>query len=159
MGKITETELLTYCGLYCGACPIKNGQIRDTAKSLQALLSACNYPEWAPTMADFVPATRHYSEFEEVLAWLTTQDCSGCLAGGGDPQCAIRVCAKEKGLPGCWECAELNCERLQRIDQGASVAPENRQRIREVGLEAWLAEQATQVETGFSYLGVFGGDE
>ena len=88
-----------------------------------------------------------------MLAWLTTQDCLGCLAGGGNPACAIRICAKEKEFAGCWECAEATCEKLQGIDQ-SSPALENRQRIREVGLEAWLAEQAAKVREGFSYFDV-----
>ena len=156
MGDIEGAELAGYCGLYCGACAIKNGQIRDMAKALQGMLKAYGYADWAPMVAEFVPATRHYPEFEGVLEWLTAQDCEGCLTGGGNPQCAIRICAREKGLAGCWECTEVTCEKLQGIDQGAS---ENRQHIREVGLEAWLAEQAATVEAGFSYLDVHGGSE
>jgi hypothetical protein len=146
----TNQELATCCGLYCGACSIKNGQIRDTAQNLKGMLAAYGYAGWAPQMAEFVPATKHYPEFEGVLEWLTTQDCPGCQAGGGNPACAIRICAREKGFAGCWECAEVTCEKLGEIDQG-SPAPENRQRIRQVGLESWLAEQAAKGEGGFSY--------
>ena len=149
MNKTEGTELVAYCGLYCGACAIKNGQIRDAAKSLQQMLEAYGYAQWAPMLAEFVPAIKHYPEFEGVLGWLTTQDCQGCLAGGGDPACAIRICAREKGFAGCWECAEVACEKLPGINP-----LENRQRIREVGLEVWLAEQAAKVKEGFSYLDV-----
>lgn len=157
MSAIQGAELAAYCGLYCGACAIKNGQIRGAATALQSMLKAYAYPEWAPTLADFVPATRHYPEFEGVLAWLTTQDCPGCVAGGGNPQCAIRICARGKNLAGCWECTEVaTCEKLGEIDGGYPGAAENRQCIRQVGLGAWLAEQAAKVETGFSYLDVLG---
>ena len=118
MGEIKAAELAAYCGLYCGACSIENGQIRNAAKELQGMLKAYGYPQWAPTLAEFVPATKHYPEFDGVLEWLTTQECGGCLAGGGNPQCAIRICAKEKGFAGCWECTEVTCEKLQGIDQG-----------------------------------------
>jgi len=94
-----------------------------------------------------------------VLEWLTTEDCPGCMGGGGNPECAIRLCAKERGLAGCWECSEDPCEKLQEIDQGYAGARENRQRIRDTGLEAWLAEQAAQVEAGFSYLDVLSGGQ
>jgi len=144
VGEIEGAELVAYCGLYCGACAIKNGQIRNAAKSLQGMLKAYGYPDWAPTLAEFVPATKHYPEFEGVLEWLTAQDCEGCPAGGGNPACAIRICAREKGFAGCWECGEDPCEKLQAIDQDSRV-PESRQRIREAGLEAWLAEQAAKV--------------
>jgi hypothetical protein len=159
MGEIETAELAAYCGLYCGACAIENGQIRNTAKALQGMLKAYGYPQWAPTLAEFVPATKHYPEFDGVLEWLTTQECGGCLAGGGNPQCAIRICAREKGLAGCWECTEVACEKLQGIDQGYPGASENRQHIREMGLEAWVAEQAAKVEAGFSYLDVLSGSE
>ena len=159
MGKIEGAELAAYCGLYCGACAIKNGQIRNTAQALQGMLKAYGYADWAPMVAEFVPATKHYPEFDGVLEWLTAQDCGGCLAGGGNPACAIRICAREKDLAGCWECTEVTCEKLQEIDQGYPGALENREHIREAGLEAWLAEMAAKVEAGFSYLDVRGGSE
>jgi len=146
------SELTTFCGLYCGACAIKNGQISRAASDLQGILKAYGYAGWAPLMAEYVPATKHYPEFEGVLGWLTQQDCPTCRGGGGPPECAIRICAREKGLAGCWECAELACEKTQGIDEGYSAALGNRRRIQEVGLEAWLAEQAALVEEGFSYL-------
>jgi hypothetical protein len=40
---------------------------------------------------------------------------------------------------------------LQEIDRSSPDAPQNRQRIREAGLDAWLAEQAARVEAGYSY--------
>jgi len=109
------------------------------------MLKAYSYAEWAPTLGDFVPAVKGWPQFEGVLEWLTTQDCEGCPAGGGNPECAIRLCAKERGLAGCWECSEDPCEKLREFDQGYAAARENRQRIRDTGLEAWLAEQAAQV--------------
>jgi len=159
MGCSEERGLAAYCGLYCGACAIMGGQIRDTARSLARLLEAYDYAEWAPTLADFVPAVKGWGEFEGVLGWLTTQDCPGCLAGGGNPECAIRICAREKGLAGCWECDQEPCEKLEEIDQGYPGVAENRQRIREIGLDAWLAEQRAKVEAGFSYAEVLGKGE
>ncbi len=32
MSQLKELELATYCGLYCDACAIKNGQIRDASQ-------------------------------------------------------------------------------------------------------------------------------
>jgi hypothetical protein len=149
--KDVGVSLAGYCGLYCGACSIKNGRIRDTARALQAMLQAYGYAEWAPALAEFMPATKHYPEFAGVLEWLTAQDCPGCAAGGGPPDCAIRLCARERGLAGCWECAEDGCDKLRHIDASSAGAAANRCRIREAGLAAWLAEQAAQVEAGFSY--------
>jgi hypothetical protein len=154
MNKTEGAELAAYCGLYCGACAIKNGQIRDTAKTLQQMLEAYGYAQWAPTLAEFVPATKHYSQFEGVLEWLMAQDCEGCPAGGGNPACTVRICAREKGFAGCWECDDATCDKLQQEIGQSAPALENQQRIREVGPETWLAEQAAKVKEGFSYLDV-----
>ena len=151
MNQVNGRQLACYCGLYCGACAIKNGQISNTAGTLRAMLRAYGYKDWAPLMADFAPATKHYPEFEGVLEWLTAQDCPGCPGGGGNPACAIRQCAREKGFAGCWECDEVGCAKVGAIDGPMPEAVQNRQRIREVGLDAWLAEQAAKVEAGFSY--------
>jgi hypothetical protein len=146
-----DQTLAGYCGLYCGACSMKNGDIRDTATTLKRLLSAYQYPEWAPLVAEVFPATKHYPEFDAVLDWLTTQDCPACQQGGGPPQCAIRSCAREKGFSGCWECTQSTCDKLAGIDQSTPAAAENRRSIREAGLQAWLVNQAAQAASGFSY--------
>ncbi len=144
-------ELAGYCGLYCGACSMKNGQIRNTASMLKQLLDTYKYSEWAPLVAEIFPATKHYPEFDGVLDWLTTWDCEACQEGGGPPQCAIRLCAREKGFSGCWECSQSTCDKLAGIDQSTPVAAENRQSIRATGLQAWLEQQAGQAAGGFSY--------
>ena len=133
---------------------MKNGQTRDTASKLQRLLEAYKYAEWAPQVASFFPATAHYPEFEGVLEWLMTQDCLACRQGGGPPHCAIRICAKEKGLTGCWECEATACEKLGELDKVSPPSSENRECIQVKGLEAWLQEQADKVAGGYSYFDV-----
>lgn len=44
-------------------------------------------------------------------------DCDGCRAEGGrlffgSQSCAIRKCARQKGLATCAQCAEYACEKL-----------------------------------------------
>lgn len=142
---------VTYCGLYCGACAMGNGEIRNTAADLETLLQMYSYGEWAPSLVEFVPAVQHWTGFEQVLEWLKTQSCIGCRAGGGDPECAIRACAVERGFEGCWACPDDGCEKLQRIDAFSPMVPKSRQVIREIGMEEWGRQQAEMVETGFSY--------
>jgi hypothetical protein len=40
------------------------------------------------------------------------------------------------------------------VDRTYPGTTENRQRIQEVGLDEWLAEQAERVQAGFSYLDI-----
>jgi hypothetical protein len=160
MCSAREAGLAAYCGLYCGACAVYQGKFKEAARSLQGLVQAYKVAEWAPDAAKFIPALKGYSEFEGVLGWLAAFDCQGCLAGGGDPECPIRICAKGKGLAGCWECDEEPCEKLEMVvDKDYPGCIEERRRIREIGLEAWVAEMAAKVEAGFSYLEVLAGGE
>jgi len=132
-------NLVAYCGLYCGACAIRQGKFVEAAKQLQELCQAYGVAGWAPEMVGYVPAMAGYGQFEGVLDWFTTFDCTDCRAGGGNPDCKIRVCVKERGLDGCWACADLPCDLRKAANPadpvGACV------RIREIGPEAWAAEQ------------------
>lgn len=67
--------------------------------------------------------------------------CPGCHAGGGDVDCAVRNCAQERKLAGCWECGDFPCTRggMGSADwRGLCVACI--QSVRERGAEA-LAER------------------
>ena len=114
-----DRSLAGACGLYCGACGIyRMYKDRDTERL-----------EWA-AREDF------HCRPEDIRC----EGCHGPLDRHWSPECQILVCAQEKGFAGCWECTEVTCDKLQEIDQDPRPA-ENRQRIREVGLETWLTEQ------------------
>ena len=148
-----DTNLIAKCGLYCGACAIKNGQIGKAASDLKRMLEVYEYASWTPYAVELFPATKHYKEFEAVLGWLTGQDCPACRAGGGNPACEMRKCARERKLEGCFACDdEATCEHLALADKTYPVMAENRRRLREIGKAAWLEEQAAKVAEGFSYL-------
>lgn len=70
-----------------------------------------------------------------------------CAASWHHDHCLIWQCARERELAGCWECAELPCTQLVQF----CVDPvwrthlpviENLRRIRQIGRERWLEEQA-----------------
>jgi predicted RNA-binding Zn-ribbon protein involved in translation (DUF1610 family) len=110
----------TYCGLYCGACPVLVANQKGTVDELAR-------------------------EFEANPAELV---CAGCKSDTLAPFCAdcrFIPCAREKGVEFCVGCDEYPCERLTefRDDKWAhhSVITKNLDRLKEVGLEAWLAEQ------------------
>ena len=67
MSNVEGADLACYCGPYCGACAIKNGQIRDTATFLQNMLNTYQYSEWVPMVADYFPAVKGWDEFEGVM--------------------------------------------------------------------------------------------
>ncbi|UCE26797.1 MAG: DUF3795 domain-containing protein [Candidatus Coatesbacteria bacterium] len=74
--------------------------------------------------------------------------CAGCKSDTLAAFCAdcdFIPCARGKGVEFCVDCGDYPCERLTdfRDDEWAhhSVVTNNLERLREVGVEAWLAEQ------------------
>jgi len=143
-------SFVTYCGGYCGNCWIRNGKIREMAKTLQGTLRGWAVPERAKALASLEPAAAHFGEFEGVLDWIQAQTCQGCRAPGsrclwGDATCLVRDCAREEKATGCFECAEeKSCEKIAILDRGDATMPGNRARMREIGMSAWEAEQAAR---------------
>ena len=37
--------------------------------------------------------------------------CAGCRSGGGDDPCQVRDCCLANGYEGCWECAQMPCDK------------------------------------------------
>ncbi|KYH36462.1 MAG: hypothetical protein AYL28_006360, partial [Candidatus Bathyarchaeota archaeon B23] len=49
-----------------------------------------------------------FKALSDSLGWLAKYiGCSGCERGGGPPDCAIRLCAKERGYELCSQCSDL----------------------------------------------------
>jgi ribosomal protein S27AE len=117
----------TYCGLYCGACPVLVANQKGTIEEL------ASRNDMDP--ADFV--------------------CAGCKSdtlASFCADCRFIPCAREKGVEFCVDCDEYPCENLTgfRDDERAhhSVVTKNLDRLKEVGLEAWLAEQDERWKCG-----------
>jgi hypothetical protein len=95
------------CGIVCGACVLGNGAIAETAAKTKSYITGYGIKEWAP----MVPggAEIDWTETEKTLDWMTKYaGCLGCEKGGGPPDCAIRLCANEKGFQLCSQCGELD---------------------------------------------------
>ena len=77
-------------------------------------------------------------------------DCAGCTNGGcpGAQTCENRLCSLEKGLAGCWACAETDCRKglLQKIKPRAFC-----RYIRHSGAEALLDRLARNEAAGVVY--------
>jgi hypothetical protein len=111
----------TYCGLYCGACnslvATREGELADMAAAV--------------------------SKSPEQLA------CNGCKSGDTCEWCEgcdFADCCKFHGYESCAECPEMPCVRLRSFRDDShphhDVVERNLLRIREIGLEKWLEEQA-----------------
>jgi hypothetical protein len=68
--------------------------------------------EWGTTVPG--GSEINWAETQKALEWMNKYAyCAGCEQGGGSPDCAIRICANEKGIGLCNECSELDkCEKF-----------------------------------------------
>jgi hypothetical protein len=117
------------CGLYCGACRSRLASERKDSAVLE---------QTAQTVSKLLGKT------------VTSDDmyCEGCQSDIRTihcRSCAIRECAFSKGLTHCSQCGDFPCKRLVEFNQDAyphhHEVLKNIERIREIGIDAWLEEQ------------------
>ena len=143
-----EEKLITYCGIYGGACARWCGytRFRDLVTLLAEWVDAQGYRHWMPDeVQEF-----DYAEFRKGLeffgrndSWLVCQRC--CTGGDSYPECEIRICCKERGLEICFDCSEFPCATVGE-DSGMI---ERARQYRSQGRRAWLCRQIEKAEQGF----------
>ncbi len=97
-------RLISYCGLVCRTCPIylaTREENTDEKTRMRAYIARVCRERYGMT-----------SELEDIT------DCDGCRTEGGrlftgSRSCAIRKCAREKGLENCAHCPEYICGKLE----------------------------------------------
>lgn len=145
-------NLVGYCGLYCGACGIRQGRIKQAVANLRKVIEAYGFDKVMPELAKWEPAFQHYPEFERVIGGLVSLfgECPSCNAGGGDPTCAVRECCRQKAHVTCAECDEM--EMCEKVKHYGPRALEGLRRIKDVGIDNWTAEIQKKVNAGYCYL-------
>jgi hypothetical protein len=145
---MVDLELVTYCGLYCGLCA-QRGRIPQQASMLRETMRREGYEYWGTE----VPGFDAFWQFLGTLCEPETS-CPGCRQDGGPPFCTLRKCARERGLEVCVQCDEYPCRRVLGIAKGYPTLIADGQRMREIGLEAWIEEQKERAKTGFAYVDI-----
>lgn len=111
------SNYLAYCGLYCGACCSM-----IVMEKQQGLPSAMEMN----TVAD-------------------EQACPGCDNSESNT-CEFAVCNREHGTISCAFCAEFPCPKIQQFSieewEHHKCVIANLTRMREIGADIWLEEQA-----------------
>ncbi|MDD4333408.1 MAG: DUF3795 domain-containing protein [Patescibacteria group bacterium] len=117
--NLSKEKFVAYCGLYCPTC--YKMRISEIAKQLKKKL---NFDK-----SDFLS-----KEFISDLNKLIKLRCPKiCKLGGGNKDCSIKKCCRDKKISGCWECVEFkNCDKLKRqfID--------NIKKIKKVGIKKYI---------------------
>jgi hypothetical protein len=138
---VKKKELVAYCGLYCEDCVKYKGNIQKLSGELLDQLDSEKFEKVASTIKEI----KDYKDFRKTLEVLNELECKeGCRAGGGTPDCVIRLCCQDKGFYTCAECDKfMYCPELAgmpAIQCGIISYVKELQRIKEIGLEKWLAE-------------------
>jgi len=162
--KEEETCLIAPCGIYCGACDSFLEKSKYHAKELHRIIKGFNIAD-VSTFSMGIEQER-MEDFLNILEQMSQADkCPGCLKGGGNPECPIKVCAKNTGYLTCAECDKMPCQPGEQNSEGESMdAPfflgmitkrydnwniENLKRIREVGYRQFVDEMQEKVKSGF----------
>ncbi len=146
-----QLEPLSFCGLHCGTCYLRNGHVAELATGLLSELKAMRFETWGPRLGEFNPkelgAFRHAQHALDVLAAWDNMRCErACREGGGSAECKIRKCCQTSRRAGCWECARAEtCEILAELNPvNGRLHLTNIRCIKSVGVAAFLAEVAEQ---------------
>jgi len=145
---VSERDLITYCGLYCGDCPGYKGAIADSAQDLKAELEQEDFKKAAQFFSQDLSMSVYekYPAFIEVLGALENLHCpltpQACRAKA-EQTCEVANCCREKGIEGCWECAgfeacdTLRLDILETLHGNKNIA--NLRILKEEGIETFLA--------------------
>jgi hypothetical protein len=105
-------QMLSYCGIDCGACPAYIATQADDIGKLTKLAG-----EWFDGATDY-----------------TIVVCDGCKGQGRIMkwcgECPTRACAIQRQLENCAYCDEYGCQKLLKVFEMSTEAKTNLDRIR-----------------------------
>ena len=139
MSKPDDVELVAYCGLYCGDCAGRSGELADAARVLLERMEEYRFDITARSL--FADRFKDYDGLVSMLEFMTDTKCPApCKAR--ERTCAIARCCVDRGYSGCYECDEFQtCEKLGELAgvHGDSCV-RNSEAIRKLGPAAWVAK-------------------
>jgi len=143
---MADLKHVTYCGLHCELCSSR-GRLPIQATKLKETMNLDGWHLWGKYVY------KDFDQFWNVLSNLTEPDkcCPGCRQGGGDPECKIRTCAKEKNVDVCPMCDDFPCELINNFAKIYPLVIPDGKRMAEIGIEKWIDEQKIRAEKGFIY--------
>jgi hypothetical protein len=116
---------ISICGLNCAVCDIYMASHGDEEKRRELV-------DW-------------FKKEMDLDVDIVCDGCRGSLDRHWSPDCVFLPCAREKGVDHCFECAEFPCAKVEEFREDEHDhhrrTVENMERMREMGLEAWIEEQ------------------
>ncbi len=138
----TNRKWTACCGLCCADCIPSDEELFQLADALDKKLAGIRFDLYAEYKTPQLPEFREYPVFLSVLRRIRQLHCPTCRQGGGNPQCTIRPCVREKGLKGCWECDQRSgCGLLDRLRKVHKNLDHHLDLIAKMGTEKWLEKR------------------
>lgn len=112
---LSESKL-SFCGLNCDDCGLKEGIISNNVNTLLENLKQIALYNSLAQFSKEVNAFQYEQEFYSFLMALNKNlgNCKGCTSNSGFPFCKVRKCASEKGIKYCTECEDFSeCELVK----------------------------------------------
>lgn len=123
-----------YCGLYCENCAVR-AKVNPAAKALYDEMKNAGFEEVLP----FLPDGKSFWSFLGEIA--ENGACISCHEGGGNPACAIRICATEKGVEFCALCKSYPCENFSEFLSSHPTLKADNELLKNEGIAAWAELQ------------------
>ena len=139
-----DKKYICYCGLYCGNCAVM-AKIAPASKVLYDEMRIAGFEE----IINFIPGGDGFWSF--LKGMVEDGLCISCKDGSGNPSCAVRICAKEKGIEMCALCEEYPCAKFDAFFQGYPMLKQDNNLLREKGMDAWTLLQNERRTNGFTY--------
>ncbi|MEJ2250415.1 MAG: DUF3795 domain-containing protein [Candidatus Lokiarchaeota archaeon] len=138
-----EEKLVAYCGLYCGSCgwrfrfPILADALHEALEPMKDLF------------IDSMEQDKEKESFETFWEYLSDlgniQSKSFCKEGleCGNPECKIRLCAREKNIEVCIFCDEYPCQNFKDLkdDMGEDydLLINDLKELKKLGIQKWIS--------------------
>jgi hypothetical protein len=135
---------MCYCGLYCENCPIK-AKIEPASKTLYDEMKKAGFEE----VIQFIPDGDKFWSFLKDM--VDSGVCISCKEGSGNPKCAVRICAEEKGVEMCALCELYPCDEFTQFFQNYPILKHDNELLRVKGIDAWSKLQDERRKKGFTY--------
>ena len=139
-----DKEFACYCGLYCKNCAVKV-KVEPAADVLYEEMKKAGFED----VISFIPGGEGFWSF---LKGMTDDGmCISCRDGGGDPGCAVRICAQEKGVEMCALCGEYPCEKVTVFIERNPELEQDNALLSNEGWEAWAILQQERRKKGYTF--------
>ena len=139
-----DKKYACYCGLYCENCAVK-AKVEPASKTLYEEMKKAGFEE----IVHMIPGGDNFWPFLKGMA--DNGVCASCHEGSGNPGCAVRICAKEKGVEMCALCDSYPCEKFTEFFAGYPVLEHDNALLREKGMDVWSKLQDERRSKGFTY--------